>query len=375
MIEIKGKYNIAIVYTDNIESSAKHDLRVFCDQEFLAGSKIRVMPDVHTGRGCTIGTTMTIKDAIIPCAVGVDISCAILTVKLDNEYIDLEELDKFIRKNIPSGRHVRDGKQGRPRRSRSHGRIDLTKLSCYKQVKLKNAWEALGTVGAGNHFIELNRSSSGIYYLQVHTGSRNPGKRVAEFYQDLAYSDCGGPHDPSIEHDLSYLTGKHMDDYIHDMKIMQDYASLNRSIIVDDIIEGLGLHEVDRFDTVHNYIDTENMILRKGACAAYEDQLLVIPMNMRDGSLICRGKGNPDWNYSAPHGAGRILSRSAAKKKLNLEDYKDTMKDVFTTCVSKGTLDEAPMAYKPMEEIVSHIRDTVEILEQIKPVYNFKASD
>ena len=179
----------------------------------------------------------------------------------------------------------------------------------------------------------------------------------------------------TIQSDLSYLTGKHMDDYIHDMKIMQDYASLNRSIIVDDIIEGLGLHEVDRFDTVHNYIDTENMILRKGACAAYEDQLLIIPMNMRDGSLICRGKGNPDWNYSAPHGAGRILSRSAAKKKLNLEDYKDTMKDVFTTCVSKGTLDEAPMAYKPMEEIVSHVGDTVEILEQIKPVYNFKASD
>lgn len=369
MITIEGKHNQAIVYTDNLEPSAEGILKTFCDQEFLADSKIRVMPDVHAGKGCTIGTTMTIHDAVIPCAVGVDIGCGILTVKLKDKRINLPDLDSYIRKNIPYGFAVRE------RPHRGHGRIDINELYCLKKIPQNRMLESLGTTGGGNHFEEIDRDDDGNLYLLIHTGSRNPGLQVANHYQDMAYQSFGGKKQSEIAHDLAYLTGDAFEMYIHDMHFMQQFAALNRRIIADDIIDALGLHEDFRFDTIHNYIDTDNMILRKGACAAYAGETLIIPMNMRDGSLICVGKGNPDWNYSAPHGAGRIMSRTEAFNSISLTEFKKSMEGIFTTSVDKDTIDEAPMAYKPMEEIVKHIEPTVEIVKQIKPIYNFKAGD
>jgi len=369
MIEIKGTYGEAKVFTNELDSSASGQIKALCEQPFITGSKIRIMPDVHAGKGCTIGTTMTIGDYVVPNLVGVDIGCGMLTVQLEEKRLNLPELDSFIHQNIPYGRDVRE------RTHRSHGRINLEDLRCYKKVDTRRAKESLGTLGGGNHFIEVDKDDDGTLYLVIHTGSRNLGLRVAELYQKKAYNAVGGRKQTEIPYELAYLTGEEKDDYLYDMAFMQRFAELNRRIIKEVILDGLKLHEVDSFTTIHNYIDTDKMILRKGAVSANEGERLLIPMNMRDGSLICTGLGNEDWNCSAPHGAGRRFSRTEAENSFTVSEFKKQMEGIYTTSVSKDTLDECPMAYKPMDEILGNISDTVRVERIIRPIYNFKASE
>ena len=367
-IIIKGIFNSAKVYAGSLEHSAESQIQAMLDQPFCAGSQIRIMPDVHAGKGCVIGTTMTITDKVVPNIVGVDIGCGMETVKLSNKRINLPELDSFIKQNIPSGRMLR----ARPHRS--HGRIDLYELRCAKKLDLRRAKESLGTLGGGNHFIEIDQDGEDLY-LVIHTGSRNPGLKVAEYYQKIAYRSLGGRSQSEVPYELAWLTGENMDDYLHDMGVMQRFAALNRQIIKEVILDGMKLKEEGSFSTVHNYIDLDAMILRKGSVSAKKGEQLLIPMNMRDGSLICTGLGNQDWNYSAPHGAGRLMSRKEVKDHYTLSDFKKEMEGIFSTTLSKDTLDEAPMAYKPMEEIIRMIGGTVEIDKTIKPIYNFKAGE
>ena len=369
MIEIKGTYGEAKVFTNDLEQSAGGQIKALCEQPFTIGSKIRIMPDVHAGKGCTIGTTMTIGDYVVPNLGGVDIGCGMLTVQLEEKRLNLPELDSFIRQNIPYGRDVRE------RSHRSHGRINLEDLRCYKKVDTRRAKEGLGTLGGGNHFIEVDKDDDGNLYLVIHTGSRNLGLRVAELYQKKAYNAVGGRKQTEIPYELAYLTGEEKDDYLYDMAFMQRFAELNRRIIKEVILDGMKLHEADSFTTIHNYIDTDAMILRKGAVSANAGERLLIPMNMRDGSLICTGLGNEDWNCSAPHGAGRRFSRTDAENSFTISEFKKQMEGIYTTSVSKDTLDECPMAYKPMEEILQNIGETVRVERIIRPIYNFKASE
>ncbi|MDR3011974.1 MAG: RtcB family protein [Chitinispirillales bacterium] len=365
MISITGSHNTAICYTHQLEPTAKEQIKNVCDRPEFADCKIRIMPDVHAGMGCTIGTTMTIKNKIVPGMVGVDIGCGMETVKLAEREIDYKGLDKMVKQRIPAGRNVR--KDIHP----FNDKIKFEELRCIKHVDIKRARQSIGTLGGGNHFIEVDRTDSGDLYLVIHSGSRHIGTEVAEYYQKEAHKQCGD----SIPKDLTYATGKLFDDYIHDMKIIQRFAALNRKAMAEIILEGMGLTEIERFTTIHNYIDTDSMILRKGAVSARVGERLLIPINMRDGSLICVGKGNLDWNYSAPHGAGRLMSRRVALKELSLEKYVAEMKGVYTSSVHRGTLDESPMAYKKIDEIISHIGPTAEIVERMKPTYNFKAGD
>jgi len=400
MIKVEGKHNTAICYTNELDSASLKEIQAVCDWEEFADSKIRIMPDVHAGMGCTIGTTMTITDKIVPGMVGVDIGCGMETVKIAEKEMDYAALDALIRNEIPCGWEVR--KNYHPFNSE----IDLDMLRVAGEVKLERARRSIGTLGGGNHFIEVGRSQNGDLYIVVHSGSRHLGTEVANYYQDEAYKSlCGnskaqvrgviaalkasGRHTEisktvseltkqartDYPKDLSYVSGALFDDYIHDMKITQQFATLNRKAMTDVILRGLGLTEVERFTTIHNYVDTETMILRKGAVSAKAGEKLLIPINMRDGSLICIGKGNDDWNQSAPHGAGRLMSRTAAFKTLSMDEFKAQMSGIFTTSVNQHTLDEAPMAYKSIDEIVSHITPTAEIVERIRPMYNFKASD
>ena len=402
MIEIIGQYNNAICYTGELEPTAAGQIKAVCDQGAFADSKIRIMPDVHAGMGCTIGTTMTITDKVVPGMVGVDIGCGMETVQLAETELDFAKLDDLIRREIPSGCNVR---------STHHplsDEIDLTQLRCSPYVNLERARRSIGTLGGGNHFIEVDRSENGSLYLVVHSGSRHIGNEVAKYYQEEGFRAlCGNARfqidaeiarmkaegntkeiqkrikelkkerytATPVPRDLCYVEGKLFDDYIHDMKIIQHFALLNRKAMVEVILNGMNLTPVDQFTTIHNYIDTENMILRKGAVSANKGEKLLIPINMRDGSLICIGKGNPEWNCSAPHGAGRIMSRKDAFTNLSLEEYRKEMEGIYTTCVDRTTLDEAPMAYKGMDEIVVNIAPTADIVEQIKPVYNFKAAE
>ena len=368
MITLQGNYGEAIIFTDTLETSAAEQIRAFCDQPFSAGSRIRIMPDVHAGKGCTIGTTMTVTDKIVPNVVGVDIGCGMLTVKLAEKRIDLPKLDNFIRQNIPHGRDVRK------RTHRSHGRLNIYDLRCIKKIDIRRSRESLGTLGGGNHFIEVDSDGENLY-LVIHTGSRNLGLRVADYYQKVAYTACGGRQQQEIPYELAYLSGDAMQDYLHDMDFMRRFAELNRTIIKEVILEGMGLTEIDSFHTIHNYIDTEQGILRKGAVSAQKGERLLIPMNMRDGALLCTGLGNPEWNYSAPHGAGRLLSRKDAFSTYTLSAFQDSMNGIYTTSVAKDTIDECPMVYKPMEEIIRQIHDTVTIDARIRPIYNFKASE
>ena len=400
MITIQGLYNTAVCYTPALEDLAAKQIKAVCDQAEFAGCKIRVMPDVHAGKGCTIGTTMTIRDKIVPGMVGVDIGCGMETVELAESEIDFAKLDALIRKEIPYGREVRDTLHA------LNTEIDLTQLRCADQVNLNRAMRSIGTLGGGNHFIEVDRSEDGRLFLIVHSGSRHLGTEVAEYYQNegrralwgganyqiqevIAQLKAEGrfkeiqktisalrtEHELSIPKDLAYVEGKLFEDYIHDMKITQQFAMLNRKAMVDVIMTGMGFTAVEAFTTIHNYIDTDAMILRKGSVSARAGEKLLIPINMRDGSLICVGKGNQDWNCSAPHGAGRLMSRRAAFNVLSMEEFKREMEGIYTTCVLPDTLDESPMAYKSMDEIVDQIGPTAEIVERIRPAYNFKAAD
>lgn len=398
MFEVKGKYASAIVYTDIADQNSVSQVLELCNQEIAKGQKIRMMPDIHAGAGCTIGTTMTLGDKIIPNLVGVDIGCGMLVSVLREKEVDLEKLDGVIHQYVPAGFSVRETVHDFAKNIHIHG------LRCVSRVNINRAEKSIGTLGGGNHFIELNRDDDNTLYLVIHSGSRHLGVEIATYYQELAYEElCNCPkekinaliaqlksegrqkeieselkqlkdaHQIKIPKHLAYVQGKAYDDYIRDMRIAQEYAELNRKAIANTIIEKMGLHVEDRFSTIHNYIDLDNMILRKGAVSAREGEKLIIPINMRDGSLICTGKGNPDWNCSAPHGAGRLMSRSAAKDNFSVEEFAHEMAGIYTTSVGRDTLDECPMAYKPMESILQNITDTVTVEKIIRPVYNFKA--
>lgn len=398
MIELKGKYNEAKIFTDVVDEASISQVLLLLNQEFVSGNKIRLMPDIHAGAGCTIGTTMTITDKIVPNLVGVDIGCGMETVKIKESHLELQKLDKLIYEKIPSGFYIRE------KTHRYFDEINLEDLCCLKHINLKRAEKSLGTLGGGNHFIEANKDSEGNIYIVIHSGSRHLGLEVANYYQEEGYKSLNGSTKKDIDkliaelksqgrereiqkriallkntkktnipRQLAYVSGELFDQYIHDMKIVQKYAELNRQAMMDEIIKGMKLHVTEQFTTIHNYIDTDAMILRKGAVSARKAEKLLIPVNMRDGSLICAGKGNDDWNQSAPHGAGRLMSRSAAKQTFTVSEFKQQMKDVYTTSVNKDTLDECPMAYKGMDDIVNNIGDTVDIIQVIKPIYNFKA--
>ncbi|MCL2016350.1 MAG: RtcB family protein [Defluviitaleaceae bacterium] len=400
MVQVTGTHNTALCYTSQLEPIALEQIQSVCDREEFAGSKIRIMPDVHAGKGCTIGTTMTITDKIVPGMVGVDIGCGMETVKIQEKSIDYEKLDTVIRNEIPTGYNIRDNHHP------LNAKIDLTELKIASEVNLARAKRSIGTLGGGNHFIEVGQAQSGDLYLVVHSGSRHIGSEVAEYYQDTAYKTlCGNSKtqidaaiaqlkaenkhkeiestikslkqltNPDFPKDLAYVSDELFDDYIHDMKIIQLFAELNRIAMTDIIIEKMGFTVADRFTTTHNYIDTNTMILRKGAVSAKKGERLLIPINMRDGSLICEGNGNEDWNNSAPHGAGRIMSRKQAFRELSMDDYQSAMSGIFTTSLNENTLDESPMAYKNMEEIIEHITPTAKIIDHIRATYNFKASD
>ena len=368
MIQLQGKYNDAKVFTDTAEQSAVVQIQHLLDQDFIAGSRIRVMPDAHAGMGCTIGTTMTIADKIVPNLVGVDIGCGMETVLLNDKRLELGQLDKAIHQHIPAGFDVRSTPH------QLNAEIELESLRCAKHVGLDRAALSIGTLGGGNHFIELDKDDEGHIYLVVHSGSRNLGKQVCDHYQNAA-ADSLGRTGKGADRALAYLEGPLFDDYLHDMAIIQRYADLNRKAMVKELEKRLKFKIIEQFTTIHNYIDLDLMILRKGAISAQAGEQMLIPMNMRDGSLICVGKGNEDWNYSAPHGAGRIMSRSAAKKSITLTQYEKAMEGIYSSTVNRSTLDEAPFAYKPMDEIIANIGDTAEIVKTIKPLYNFKAAE
>lgn len=398
MMEIKGQVNTAVCFAKVIEDEAIEQIRRMCDYEFTAGSQIRIMPDVHAGKGCTIGTTMTVKDKAVPNIVGVDIGCGMYTVNLGKVEIDMEQMDAAAH-FIPSGLNVWEGRK-------EH--FDLLGLRCYRGLKdAKRLERSLGTLGGGNHFIEIDQAADGTKYLVIHSGSRNLGKQVAEFYQRLAidlnkgkeeyfakrdaliaeYKAAGRRNEiqdalkalkweareATIPEDLCYVYGQYLEDYLHDVEICQRFARRSRELMAEIILQRLGIEAIDAFHTIHNYIDTDEMILRKGAIAAHKGEKVLIPINMRDGSVLAIGKGNPEWNYSAPHGAGRIMSRTAAKQNLDLDEYRREMEGIYTTSVNEATLDEAPMAYKSLSDIIDVISESVDVIEVLKPIYNFKA--
>ena len=402
MIEIIGKFNTAICYTNELEPTAYEQIEAVCNEEAFAKSKIRIMPDVHAGKGCTIGTTMTIVDKVVPNMVGIDIGCGMYTVHLGNVAIDFEKFDEAAH-SIPCGRNVWEGRQER---------FDLTELRCYRNLRdSKRLERSLGTLGGGNHFIEIDEDENGNKFLIIHSGSRNLGTQVAEIYQGIAvdlnlgkeeyfkkrdeiirtYKEEGRrseiqstlkqmakeweEKEPTMPRELCYLYGAFMDDYLHDINICQQFAKRNREKMAEVLLAKTGLAALEAFHTIHNYIDVEEMILRKGSVSAKSGERLLIPINMRDGSLICVGKGNSEWNCSAPHGAGRLMSRSTAFERLTMEEYEKQMAGIYTTCVNADTLDESPMAYKNMDEIVENIEPTAEIIAHIKPIYNFKAAE
>ena len=399
MFEIKGKVNTALCYAKVVEDEAIEQIRRMCDYEFTSGCQIRIMPDVHSGKGCTIGTTMTIVDKAVPNIVGVDIGCGMYTVNLGKVDIDFEKLDEAAH-FVPSGMNIWEGRQEK---------FNLQELRCYRSLK-NTKWleRSMGTLGGGNHFIEVDEASDGTKYLVIHTGSRNLGKQVAEIYQQLAidlnkgketyfeereaiireYKAAGrrseiqealkkiawAQREATMPEDLCYLYGTYFEDYLHDVEICQRFARRNREKIAEVLLARTGMTGTDGFHTIHNYIDTEEMILRKGAIAAHKGEKVLIPINMRDGSVLAIGKGNPEWNYSAPHGAGRLMSRTKAKESLSMEEYKKVMEGIYTTSVNEATLDEAPMAYKSLEDIIDVIKESVDVIEVMKPIYNFKAN-
>ena len=404
MFELQGKYGTAKVFTDTADQASISQVLTLLNQPFVEGCQVRMMPDIHAGAGCTVGTTMTIRDAIVPNLVGVDIGCGMEVARIRETRLEPQKLDRVIRERVPSGF---DRRKSEHRYARD---MDLTALRCARRVKIEAARLSLGTLGGGNHFIEVDRDEEGALYVVVHSGSRHLGLEVANWYQEEAYRQLKGTDKASLEEALqttiaqykeqgrerelpealkgikagrstavpralAWCTGYLFDDYLHDMEIVQGFAARNRQAMMDEIVKGMGFHVEDCFTTIHNYIDTSAMILRKGAVSAREGEVLIIPINMRDGSLLCTGKGAADWNFSAPHGAGRLMSRSAAKSSFTVSQFRKEMEGVWSSTVNQSTLDEAPMAYKSMEDIVSHIGETVTVDKVIRPIYNFKAGE
>ena len=400
MLEVNGKFNQAKIFTDVVDQASIAQVIELCNQEFTAGSRIRLMPDIHAGAGCTIGTTMTITNKVVPNLVGVDIGCGMETTRIREDHLELQKLDKLIYEKIPSGFDIRT------KAHRYLDQIDLEELCCARHVDILRAEKSIGTLGGGNHFIEVDRDDDGHLYVVIHSGSRHLGVEVAKYYQEEGYKALNRADDGEIQQlitelkaagrqkdiqkelkrlknlkrttvprQLAYVEGMLFEQYIHDMKLVQRFAELNRQAMMDEIVKGMKLHVEEQFTTIHNYIDTDAMILRKGAVSARAGETLLIPINMRDGSLLCVGKGNEDWNCSAPHGAGRLMSRAEAKQSFTVSEFKKQMAEVYTTSVSKATLDECPMAYKGMEDILNNIEPTAEVTKIIKPIYNFKAGD
>ena len=393
MKAIKNNKGIeTLIFAETFEFEAYDQIKKLINFEAYENAKVRIMPDAHAGKGCTVGTTITITDKVTPNLVGVDIGCGMLTIKLKDKEIDFEKLDTVIKNKVPCGFNVHE---------KSKKEFDFSNLRCQKYVDLKRAILSIGSLGGGNHFIEIGKHEiTGEIYLIIHSGSRKLGGDVCKYYQDKAFQNANEMSKviknminklksegrekeiateikkvkkPVTNKDLAFLTGNDFTDYMNDMAIVQKFATLNRETMAEIILKETGLQENDRFETIHNYIDFKRMILRKGAVSAENGETLLIPINMRDGSLLCVGKGNENWNYSAPHGAGRLMSRSKAKEAINMADFVETMKDIYTTSVVTETLDEAPQAYKSIEEIKSAITDTVDIIGVIKPLYNFKA--
>lgn len=393
MKTIKNSNGIeTLIFAETFEYEAYDQIKKLVNFEAYENSKVRIMPDAHAGKGCTVGTTMTITDKITPNLVGVDIGCGMLTIKLKNKEIDFEKLDEVIKTKIPCGFSVHE---------KSKKDFDFSKLRCQKHVDLGRAILSIGSLGGGNHFIEIGKSeTTEEKYLIIHSGSRKLGGDTCKYYQDKAFQNANEMSKiiknligklksegrekeiaaevkkikkPITDKELAFLTGNDFEDYMNDMAIVQKFATLNRETMAEIILKEMGLQEAERFETIHNYIDFKRMILRKGAVSSESGEMLLIPINMRDGSLLCIGKGNEVWNYSAPHGAGRLMSRSKAKESIDMADFVETMKDVYTTSVVFETLDESPQAYKSIEEIMCAIIDTVDIVDIIKPIYNFKA--
>lgn len=395
-ILVQGKYNSAKVYASIVEQEALDQIQKLCNQEWVKDSHIAIMPDTHAGAGCTIGTSMVLNGKVCPNLVGVDIGCGMLVVELGYIDIDFDKFDKAIYNLVPAGSNVHETQIK-----------DFPMLNnIYAPIKDKDyIVRSLGTLGGGNHFIELDKDELDNKYLVIHSGSRHLGVEVAKYWQSVAESKSSLSFEamsaelikeykkegkfkeiqsaleelkskynkPDLS--LAYLEGSDYENYLSDMKIAQDYAKMNRELIAERLIEEMGWIKIRSWSTIHNYIDLEHGILRKGAISAYKGEKVIIPMNMRDGSLICFGKGNKEWNCSAPHGAGRLMSRSAARKNLSIEDYNNSMEHIYSSSVSINTIDEAPMAYKPWKVIVEDIQDTVEGIGVIKPIYNFKASN
>lgn len=404
-MELKGEYGTAKVFAKELDEGAREQILNLLDQNFIEESSVRIMPDVHQGMGCVIGFTANMGEKVIPNIVGVDLGCGMLTVELGKADIDFPTLDRIIKDKVPSGKNVHESKK--------YDFPKLEELHVFRELRdTRRIERSIGTLGGGNHFIEVGVDSKGFNYLVIHSGSRNLGLQVAEYYQRLAIDLCSGKEEyfvkkneiiksykeqgkrkhiksalkllekeykdliPKYPKDLCYLTGEYREQYLHDMRICQEYASINRKIMADIIVSNLfnkGLEEFSHFETIHNYINFKDNIIRKGAISAHEGEKVLIPINMRDGSILAVGKGNPDWNYSAPHGAGRILSRTQAKEQLTLESFKDSMEGIYSTSVSEKTLDESPFAYKPIEDIIDTIDEAVEIVDIIKPIYNYKA--
>ena len=404
MTEIKrNNGDVVKIFAETIEDEVFEQIKKLANYPAYDNSIIRVMSDCHAGKGCVVGTTMTLTDKVTPNLVGVDIGCGVLAVNLGNIEIDFEKLDKTIKRFVPAGFDIHEQAWGKD--------DELEDLICFNSIDYSRAIHSIGTLGGGNHFVSIEQSqTNGDKYLVIHTGSRNLGVQVCKFYQDLAFkklnemseikkqvsneviAKCkaeGRQKDiptelkkalanikkPSADKELAHLEGDDFNNYIWDMEIVQRFAALNRATIAKIILQKMGWKELDRFETIHNYIDTKNMILRKGSISAQAGEKVIIPMNMRDGSLICIGKGNADWNYSAPHGAGRLMSRNKAKSAISLTDFEKSMKGIYSTTVSRSTIDESPMAYKNMDEIVRCIEPTVDIVDIIKPLYNFKAGE
>ncbi|MCL2810986.1 MAG: RtcB family protein [Clostridia bacterium] len=395
MIEIQGKRNSAVVYAEKIDRETKTQLAELLRDTAFTDSKIRIMPDAHAGKGCVVGTTMTLNGRLCPALMGVDIGCGMETVLFEEEEIDLPKLDALVHARIPCGSKVHEAPVA------TENEIDLKALRCYAHINAGRAHRSVGTLGGGNHFIEFGRDDGRGLYLIVHSGSRQLGSDVAKYYQDAAYrhqckkvkksarvSSYGRHEDddaygarptnrekktPAVVYARAILDGRLFDDYIHDISIVQRFADLNRKAMAEIIGGGMGLHVRDSFSNVHNYVDTERMILRKGAVSANQGERLIIPLNMRDGALLCTGRGNPEWNFSAPHGAGRACSRTDAKYAYSVEVFQEQMKGIYTTTANAGSIDECPMAYKAPEGIIAFIGDTVRIEKTIRPIYNFKA--
>jgi len=396
------------IFTKNVEQEAVDQIELLLAQDAFKDCKVRIMPDVHAGKGCVIGFTADLGEKVIPNIVGVDIGCGMLCVSLGQTDIDFEKLDNVIRSYVPSGRDVHEGRIIRF--------DELQELKCYRELRdTKRLERSIGTLGGGNHFIEVDVAEDGYKYLVIHTGSRNLGKQVADYYQNLAFELMSGKDElykeqgriieeykaagrksdiqnaiaelhrnfkavnPNIPKDLCYLEGKYREDYLHDMRICQKFAYINRVMIAQIICNHMGwgvdADMPDYFECIHNYIDHDSNIVRKGAISAKLGEKVLIPINMRDGCIIGTGKGNEDWNQSAPHGAGRVMSRTKAKELVSLEEFEKSMDGIYTTSVNQSTIDESPMAYKTLDEIVENIKDTVDVLAIIKPVYNFKASE